>query len=149
MPNLFETDPNSDIGAFILPVRVEYPDTPETLDIERVLTDGEIVDLVAFTPALNVRWALRIGSAEWLGACGPQYMDPPPVRLYRTPLDWLRGDCQGLVCLATEPLEVHRFLTRFHAVAVDDDAHAEELRDILSRPLLGPEIFIGGRAFDA
>lgn len=142
-PNLFDIDPDSNIGAFILPVRVAYPETPETVDPETTLTDGAIVDLVAFTPGLAQRWALRRGIAEWLGTCPAQYMEADAVRLYRTPLDWLRADCEGLVCLATEELGIYRFLTRFGAVAVEDAAHADELRTILSRPLLGPEIITG------
>lgn len=143
-PGLFEIDPDSSIGAFILPVRVDYPETPETLDRETALTAGAIVDLVAFTPGLAVRWALRTGGAEWLGVCDPQYFEPAPVPLYRTPLDWLRADCQGLVCLATAPLEIYRFLSRFHAVATDDDGHADALRTLLDRPLFGPEIHSAG-----
>lgn len=145
---LFQPNPASDRSAFILPVRVEYPDTPEsTTTPEAVLERGEIVDLVAFTPQLATRWALRAGNAEWLGACPPQYLEPEPVTVHRSPLDWLRADCQGLVCLATKPLDVLRFLTRFAAVSVVDDAHAEELKAIIDRPLLYPEILVGGRLY--
>lgn len=142
---LFVPDPDSTLSAFIAPVRVDHPQTPESLDIEAAITDGAIVDLVAFVPALKVRWALRTGAAEWLGACEPQYMEPDPVRLYRSPLDWLRASCEGLVCLATEPREVYRFLTRFYAISVEDEEHADELRQILDRPFYHPEIMIGGR----
>lgn len=146
---LFEPDPDSPNTAFLVPVRVENPVTPETVDIYRTLTDGEIVDLVAFTPGLQVRWAVRTGEAEWLGACDPQYLEPPPVRIHRAPLDWLRADCDGVVCLATDPPTIHHFLCRFHAISVDDDRYAEELREVLLRPPSVPEILVGGRAFHA
>src|SRR4051812_28263297 len=51
--NLFEPDAESPMQGFILPVRVEYPDTPETTDPRAAITEGEIVDLVAFTPGLR------------------------------------------------------------------------------------------------
>lgn len=143
--NLFEPDPHSNTSAFILPVRVDYPETPESIDPRRAITEGAIVDLVAFTPALRVRWALRTGAAEWLGACLPQYMEPEPVKLCRTPFDWLRGDCEGLVCLATIPIEIYRFLTRLRVINVEDEEHAEQLHAILDRPVFNPEIVVTGR----
>lgn len=143
--NRFEPDPQSPAQAFIVPVRVEHPGTPESSNPTAALCDGDIVDLVAFTPALRARWALRVGTAEWLGACPPQYLEPPPVKLFRTPVDWMRGDCEGLVCLAAAPLEVYRFLTRLYAISVEDDEHAAELRAVLDRPVFHPEIFVMGR----
>lgn len=142
---LFEPDPEGTAAAFIVPVRVECPETPESPDPLAAITAGDIVDLVAFTPALRVRWALRRGTAEWLGACEPQYMEPEPVRLYRSPLDWLRASCDGVVCLATAPQDTYRFLTRFYALSVEDEDHAAQLRGILDRPFFQPEILIGGR----
>jgi hypothetical protein len=145
---LFEPDPDSAVQAFIVPVRVEDDGwTPESSDPIATVGTGQIIDLVAFTPALRVRWATRTGLAEWLGACPPQYMDPPPVRLYRTPLDWLRGDCEGLVCLATTPNDVYRFLTRFQRLDTEDDDHATMLREILDRPPYYPEILVGGKDY--
>jgi hypothetical protein len=141
---LFEPDPDGP-AAFIMPVRVEFPETPESIDPLAAITSGDIVDLVAFTPALRARWALRCGAAEWLGACAPQYMEPEPVRLYRSPLDWLRASCEGMVCLATAPRDTYRFLTRFHALSVEDEEHATTLREIIDRPFFQPEILIGGR----
>ena len=142
---LFEPNPDSNLGAFILPVRVDYPDTPESPDPEAVIEGGDIVDLVAFDPEVGAQWILRAGNAEWLGACPPQYLDPPPVPLHRSPIDWLRAGCEGVVCLARAPIEIHRFLCRFAALDVADDRHAEELQALLERPPTHPEILVGGR----
>jgi hypothetical protein len=143
--SLFEPNPDSNLGAWIIPVRVEHPDTPESPDPEAAIVDGEIVDLVAFDLQLAARWVLRTGNAEWLGSCPPQYLEPPPVALHRSPIDWLRADCRGLVCLARAPLDVYRFLTRFAALDVADAGHAEELGKLLERPPTHPEILVGGR----
>jgi len=141
---LFQPDPDSEFGAWVVPVRVEYPDTPESTDPEAAIAAGDIIDLVAFEPQMGPHWALRTGNAEWLGACSPQYLEPAPVILHRAPLDWLRAGCEGLVCLVRQPLEILRFLIRFATVLVDDCAHAAELQAILDRPFLSPKILIQG-----
>jgi hypothetical protein len=139
---LYEPDPASDLAAFLLPVRCEHAHTPESLNPGAALAAGDIVDLVAFDPGLASRWLLRRGNAEWLGACPPQYLEPPPVMLHRTPLDWLRASCEGLVCLVLKPLEILRFLVRFATVIVDDVKHAAELQAVLDRPFLLPTILV-------
>jgi hypothetical protein len=141
---LFEPNPDSELGAFILPVRADCPDTPESTDPEAAVGSGDILDLVAFEPELGARWLLRTGNAEWLGSCPPQYLDPPPVALYRSPIDWLRAGCQGLVCLVRAPFEILRFLARFAAIIVDDLAHAAELEALLRHPFLSPTILVRG-----
>lgn len=142
---LFQPNPDSNLAAWVLPVRVDYPDTPESTDPEAATSLGDIVDLVAFDPELGAQWVLRTGNAEWLGACPPQYLEPPPVPLHRSPIDWLRAGCEGVVCLARAPLEIHRFLCRFAALDVADDSHAAELALLLERPPYYPEILVGGR----
>lgn len=139
---LFEFDPEG-LPGFILPVRVERIASPESDDPPATIAAGCMVDMVVFTPAVNSRVALRYGVADWLGSCPA---DPEqPVRLYRTPLDWLRADCDGLVCLAQRPDEVYRFLTRFRAIDVEDDSEAHRLQRVLDRQARRPEILVAGR----
>src|SRR5829696_4465459 len=64
---LFEPDPDSDAVAFIVPTRVGNTVSPEVSDPIETVRDGEIVDLLAFSPAFPNRWALRTGAASWLG----------------------------------------------------------------------------------
>jgi hypothetical protein len=128
-----------------VPVRADYPDTPESPDPEAAIAQGDILDLVAFDPELGAQWVLRTGNAEWLGSCPPQYLEPAPVALHRSPIDWLRADCRGIVCLATRPTEIYRFLMRFAALDVADYGHAEALQEFLERPPYYPGILVGGR----
>lgn len=141
---LFEPNPDSDVGAWIVPARVLGEDTPEAPNPEAALSDGAIVDLVAFDPSHAAGWVLRTGNAEWLGSCPPQYLDPPPVALHRSPIDWLRADCRGLVCLARAPLDILRFLTRFATVLVASRSHAAELEALLQYHILSPTIVVEG-----
>ena len=71
---MFELDDEAG-SAFIIPVRVENYITPEASDPVQTVRDGKIVDLVAFHPRHPARWALRYGSAEWIGAVESQYLD--------------------------------------------------------------------------
>ncbi len=95
----YEPDPAGK-GAFLLPVRVDNPLTPEAADSIGIIRAGSIVDLLAFHPAHPYRWALRRDDAEWLGAIEPQYLDPAPVPVWRSPLAWLQAGCRGLVVLS-------------------------------------------------
>jgi hypothetical protein len=126
-------------NAFIIPVRVENPITPEALDPAAAVCDGAVVDLVAFHPHHPDHWALRREAAEWLGAIEPQYLDPDPVPVWRTPLAWLRADCRGLVLLGDRASQ-YRILTLLHSIVAEDDGHAAELRCLLARPWPVPQV---------
>ncbi len=90
--------------AFILPVRVDFLCTPETIRGFKAVRAGYLVDLLAFRPEWPDRWALRCGAAEWLGSIPPQYCDPDPVRIWSSPVRWLQSSCDGLVMLCRHPL---------------------------------------------
>jgi len=49
--------------------------------------------------------------------------------------------------VARAPIEIHRFLLRFAALDVADEAHAAMLLAVLERPPQHPEILVGGRAY--
>jgi hypothetical protein len=87
-------EPVEDGGAaYITPVLVDNPLTPEAEGPQGCARGGGyLVDLVAWHPRRPSRWALRVGSATWLGAIEPQYMDPDPVAVRRSPLAWLQAD---------------------------------------------------------
>jgi hypothetical protein len=127
-------------SAFVLPVRVETPLTPEASDPAQAIRDGWIVDLVAFHPAHPSRWALRRGTAEWLGAVEPQYLDSEPVPVWRTPLAWLEAGCRGLVLLSREHTSQYRVLSGLGEVVAEDTWHAAELRQTLARPWPIPQV---------
>ena len=137
----FKLDFESDGFAFVIPVRAENAVTPETTDPQRAIREAPIVDLIAFS-ATNGRWARRLGNATWAGATKAQYLVTDPTPIWRTPLGWLRGDCKGLVLLTRDPRERYRILSSLDSVLAEGEAHAEELRELLSRPWLAPPVLV-------
>jgi hypothetical protein len=135
----FEPDDDGG-GAFIVPVRVESPITPETFDAATAVRDGAIIDLVAFHPLHPDRWALRRDVAEWLGAIEPQYLAPDPVPVWRSPLSWLQAGCRGIVLLSRERISQYRVLSGLGEVVAEDLQHAVELRCIVERPWSAPPV---------
>src|SRR5437879_3964408 len=69
---LFELDAEGEARAFIVPTRMGNPMSPEASDPVQAVREGEILDLLAFSPSYPMRWALRTGNATWLGAIPPQ-----------------------------------------------------------------------------
>jgi len=63
---------------------------------------GEVRDLVALSSADESSWALRLGAADFLGE---EWIDRAGIgavrelRLFRTPMDWLRGGGRGACVL--------------------------------------------------
>jgi hypothetical protein len=138
----YEPDPEG-VQAFITPVRVEHPASPESRLPVACPRIGSLIDLVAWNPRRPRRWLLRCGWADWLGACPPQRMDPDPVRLHRCVLEWLRGDCDGIVPLTRDRAALYRLLTEFYGgIVVADAAHRAELVSILQRPWPLPHIAV-------
>ncbi|HVB15687.1 MAG TPA: hypothetical protein VNF04_04080 [Stellaceae bacterium] len=146
--DLYQPDPDGG-AAFVLPVRVDYPETPETEDPDGVLRDGAIVDLLAMHPAHPGRWALRVGVAEWLGAVEPQYCGPDAVRIWQSPIGWLRSGCAGLVLLSRDLHDQYGVLTLCSTVVAENSQHAAELRRVIERPWSRPPVIIAGRRRDA
>jgi hypothetical protein len=140
---LFDPDPDSDTFAFILPVRGSNPVSPEACDPQAEVSSGPIVDLVAFSVLRPDRWALRRDAVTWLGCCEPQYLEPDPVRILRSPLSWLRHGCQGIVLLSRDQREQYRTLTCLRSIVAEDEAHANELRRVISHPWPGPLVTVG------
>lgn len=138
---LYQSDPDGG-PAFILPVRVDSPISPEAADPVATVRHGEIVDLLAFSPAFPQRWALRTGAATWLGAVEPQYMGPAPTSIWRSPLHWLGNDCRGLALLSRDRRDRYRVLTCLDAIVAEDEEHAAELRKLLEQPWLSPPVYV-------
>src|SRR3954464_15417564 len=107
--DLFQPDPDGR-AAFVIPVRVHSALSPEARAPLEAVAQGEIVDLLAFHPAKPDRWALRRGTAEWLGAIPPQFCAPDPVRVWRSPMAWLIAGCHGMLPLSRNAADIHRLL---------------------------------------
>ena len=128
--------------AFVTPILVEYPDTPEAHIPAQAVRFGDIVDLVIWDQRHPHSWALRRGAAEWLGTVELQYCEPPAVPIHRGVLGWLQSGCRGLVLLSREPIDQYRVLSRLHCVEAEDAGHQAELQHIISRPWPGPTVTI-------
>jgi hypothetical protein len=128
--------------VFVVPARIIDPVTPEWPDPLAAVCFGDIVDLVAFRLEEPERWALRIGSATWLGSIEPQVFDPPPVFVHRTPLDWLRAGGHGLVPLTTKPFELSQLLMPCREIRVSNELFAGQIKRALQRPWPLPRILV-------
>ena len=143
---LYQPDEEGGV-AIVTPVRVERPYTPEARRPGIWARWGPIVDLVAWHPSEPLRWALRVGSAEWIGCIEPQYLDPEPVRVHRSVFDWLRAGCSGLVPLSSDRGELYRLLSGVHGgILAADDTHARDLRRALSHPWPHPNVEVANGA---
>jgi|SRR5690242_7910343 len=137
----YEPDPDGG-AAYLIPVRVDNPLTPEAADPPEAVRSGAIIDLLAFHPAHPYRWALRRDAAEWLGPIEPQYLDPEPVEVWRTPLRWLQAGCHGLVLLSSERESQHRILSGLGSIVAEDHHHAAELRSVLNHSWSTPPVIV-------
>ena len=115
-----------------------------------VVEVGELVDLVAFTSDQPMAWLLRLGTGWSLGLIDgfERHSWEDEVRLWASPLDWLRADRHGLCILDWSAPEVFN-LSRLPNIRCQDDRLAERLRDALSRPLRLPTITYGEGLRDA
>jgi hypothetical protein len=109
-----------------------------------VFEDGELVDLVAFSSDQPMAWLLRLGVGWSLGLIDglERHSWQDEVRLWASPLDWLRADCDGLCILDWSAPEVLE-LARLPSIRCQDKTLAERLKEALSRPYRLPVITYG------
>ncbi len=132
--------------ALIIACRGNADGDVEADDPFALVTGGPLLDLIAVPFKRPQAWAARIGSATFLGACEPQFVSPPPVPIWRNPINWLRAGCDGVVSLTDNPREQQHLLLRFRTLGAEDIAHRAELQRIVSRPWLLPKILIPRQA---
>jgi hypothetical protein len=138
-------DPDGGRWAFVTPVRVDTALSPESGVPDNTVRMGSLIDLVAWHPARPNSWALRIGTAEWLGAIEAQYLGPAPVLVRSSPLFWFQTRCSGLVPLSRNPSDIYRLLAGCRGgIVAEDKAHAAKLRRILEKPWSAPPVFVKG-----
>jgi hypothetical protein len=139
--DLFEPDPDGRV-CLISPVCVHTELDPESSEPSLYCRAGAIVDLVAWHPEQPNQWRLRTGAAEWLGCIEPQYLEPEPVPIRRSVLNWFQAGCTGLVLLSRSPLGQYRTLMGcVGGIIAEDAAHRAQLRCALQRPFRGPRIW--------
>ena len=115
-----------------------------------VFEDEELVDLVAFTSDQPLAWLLRVGTGWSLGLLDgfERHSWGDEVRLWATPLDWLRADRDGLCILDWSAPEVLN-LARLPRIRCQDKLLAGRLSEALSRPCRLPVITYGEELRDA
>lgn len=103
-----------------------------------------LVDLIAFTSNKPLAWLLRLGLGWSLGLLDglEHHSGKDEVRLWATPLDWLRAGCDGLCILDWSAPDV-RELTRLSRIHCQNRALSEVLKEALARPNRLPEITYG------
>ncbi len=114
------------MGRFYEP----HPDGDWSIIVPAIDVD-ELVDLLAFDPSRPEQWWYRIGGERLLDgdALGNQLMHNH-LHVFRTPLEWLKGGCAGVVIFNLD----HAFIdlvTAPNGVIGDSDEHTEELRRIM------------------
>jgi len=104
-----------------------------------VMSDGKMIDLIAWRSCNPARWFWRTGTGWALGTdyLGPRWGDEA-VRLFATPLEWLAGAGEGICILDWSAPEIRE-------LAALDTIEAEEmvgrkLLGILSKPARVPRI---------
>lgn len=109
-----------------------------------VFEDCELVDLVAFTSDQPMAWLLRLGVGWSLGLIDgiERHSWEREVRLWASPLDWLRADQDGLCILDWSAPEVLE-LARLPSIRCQDRLLAERLKEALTRPYHLPVITYG------
>jgi hypothetical protein len=128
--------------VFVTPCRVDDPWSPESAEFELAAQYGMIVDVIAWHPRAPMRWATRLGLAQWLGAIEPQFCDPPPVPIRRSPVSWLRGGARGLCILDRDRRAQYRLLSLCRSLIAEDREHRAELQRVLAHPFSLPTIAV-------
>ena len=106
-----------------------------------------VVDLLAWSVDDPHSWWTAVGAGVMLGeawAANPNTgLCGEPLRIFRTPLAWLQGDCAGIVLL--DPARAGRWLLdSARTVAAEDRAHAAEVHRLMKAA--GPKIFVRSAA---
>ena len=107
--------------------------------IHPVMEGGEPVDLLAYMPHRPHHFRVLLGSCPLLGIDNMGVWSEP-LRLWRTPLEYLRASMGGAVVLswpAARPL-----LSCCSEIVAEDVEHGAEIRKRLTRPVAIPEISV-------
>ena len=98
-------------------------------------------DIVAWQPkthriAFWLNRAFALGEEQIWHPC----LDDDPMRIWRTPMRWLRAGRQGLVILRPKAAFFH--LTNLSAISAEDFEHGQELEHLLIPPKPRTRIFV-------
>jgi hypothetical protein len=123
--------------AYITPLRIDRHETALSLDPWATARFGALADLIAWDPRAPQSWALRAGDSQWLGSI--PWGEPFPALLRVSPLSWLKADCDGLVLLTRDPVEVRAILGDFeHGIQAESEMLTTELKKLVATPVANP-----------
>lgn len=100
---------------------------------------GNIMDLIAWHPAAPANWRWRVGDTPILNidAIEQKWPGDGPLKIYATPLDYLRGGCEGVVILDWNATSDIRRLALEDAICCPQ-AIIDRLDGILRKPVRMP-----------
>jgi hypothetical protein len=112
------------LGRLFEPVAVGFEKTILAIPPDE---DGEPEDLLALDEHDSSRWWLRLGRARFLGedAVYKAMGCREPLRLWRSPLTWLRARCEG--CVVVDWNLATPLLRQLDVIVAEDVAHGEEV----------------------
>jgi hypothetical protein len=102
---------------------------------------GDLCDVIAWHPRRPERWRFLTGAGEMLGSIW-LHVGKPKLRVFATPLDWLRAGGDGVCLLRRERMIVLRHLTLLRVLEVDDPVLAGWLDRVLRDPGPVPKIVV-------
>jgi hypothetical protein len=127
-------------------VRGHGDGTLEADDPMRLVREGPILDLLTFDPLKPEPWTLARDAVLVLGAIEPQFLDPAPVPVHRTPVDWLRASGEGIVLLGGDRHDRRRMLGCCRGgIVAGSPAHGAQLKMLMSQPAFETRIFVRQR----
>lgn len=104
---------------------------PPRLRDGRWRAPSEIIDLIAFDPAAPGRWWTRCGLVAALGEEMLSEFSDDLVRIWRSPLAWLKAGAVGICPVSPDPVAVRDVLIRLPDIVPEDLAHGREIRRLL------------------
>lgn len=97
-----------------------------------VMDGDELCDLLAFDPREPEKWFVRLGDEPLLGASAlSNQLLGKPLHIFKTPLSWLQGGCDGVVLLDLNRAFVD-LVTAPNGLVGEDGAHTDELRRMIT-----------------
>lgn len=132
--------------AILTPVRLPLRPGLEALYPMSWVTGGTLLDVAATMPDTSEHSYLRKGLGSVLGVIEPQLVNPEPVRVWRSPISWLRAGGKGIVLL-TDSLDIaFDILVQIRTPVAEDLEHWRKLRAAFERPFRAPTILVPSKA---
>jgi hypothetical protein len=91
-----------------------------------VYDGGRLVDLLAIARHDHTVWGCCTGAGQYAGRTVDRQTPTTPLRIYKTPINWLLANCEGILPLAKAFFPQ---LQHAHRIVGDDIEHAWEIAE--------------------